>query len=197
MNKLQKLISGALATLAAATMTIVIATGRDGASLLRAEQQYSYTCNDIVFTETVNNPGKYADVDDVSTIATTTVDCSMTEWTNANYGVKGATAIKIGGSKTGKYDGSVKLTLNNLITTKVIIYAAEWLKDPATAALTVNGISVTLPTTPEGSSYSFIPYTFEFAPTNELTFTNGSGNGGKRRIVISKIVLKLFASSSN
>ena len=151
----------------------------------------NYSCNDIVFSETVDNPGSYADLADVSTIYTTSLSCSMTDWTNANY--KAGSAIKIGGSKSGKYDGSVTLTTTTDVS-RLLIYATEWSNDPGTATLYVNGESHDVETTSDGN-YQFKMYDFNFGDTNKtktFTITNGTGNTGKRRIVISKIVLRCW-----
>lgn len=175
------------------TVAVAVGTSRDAFSGIVKAQQ-SYTCNDIVFSETVNNPSKYADVDNVSTIATTSIDCSMTSWTNANYGNKNETAIKIGGSKSGKYVGSVDLKLNgDLKTDRVIVYATGWSGDTSDLKVGVNGEEKSIETTSD--SYVFKAYTFDLASqTNSLTFTNNSSATGKSRTVISKIVFRLYGS---
>ena len=45
--------------------------------MIKAQQ--GYTCNDIVFSESVNNPGAYADISDLSSKGVTALDCSMTD----------------------------------------------------------------------------------------------------------------------
>ena len=154
---------------------------------------YGYSCNDIVFSETVDNPNSSADLSDVSTVYTTTLNCSMTGWSNANY--KAESAIKIGGSKSGKYSGSVKLTLNDdVAASRLIIYAAGWVGDSSDLQLGVNGRYQDVTATATGDSYVFSPYTFDLgSQVNEITFTNNPSATGKSRIVISKIVLRLHS----
>lgn len=162
--------------------------------MIKAQQ--SYTCNDIVFSESVSNPGSYTDIEDLSSKGVTALDCSMTDWTNANYGsTMTDTAIKIGGSKAGKYSGSVKLTLNNGMTaSKAIVYSTGWHGDTGDIQLGVNGSYQTITNTTD--SYVFTPYTFNFEETNEITFSNNPDASGKRRLVISKIVLRLYNEQS-
>jgi hypothetical protein len=181
-------------------VTAVVASNSEASSTLghvQAQQaQQSYTCGDIVFSETVNNPGSYSDIADLAAEGVTSLNCSMTEWTNANY-LKNKTsamtdsAIKIGGSKSGKYSGSVKLTLNGGMTaSKLIIYSTGWFGDTGNIQLGVNGDYQTVTNTTD--SYVFAPYTFNFEPTNEIILSNNNGATGKRRLVISKIVLRLY-----
>ena len=160
-------------------------------NFVRAQQ--SYSCNDIVFSETVANPSSRKDISDISTIAYTTIDASMTGWTNANYGTKGTTAIKIGGSDSGKHAGHVDLRLNNSTTDKVMIYAAGWSKDPAeNLKLKVNNTDYQTVSATSGS-YEYNLYIFELASaTDSLTFYNNQDSTGKGRIVISKIVFRLY-----
>lgn len=190
-----KLLGGLLAATTITAMGVAVAPiiGNNVQALTRTNNIYS--CNDIVFSETVDNPGKYADISDVSNIAITSLDCSMTNWTNANYGDKGTTAIKLGGSKSGKYAGSVKLTLNGGMTaTKVIVYSTGWSGDTGDIQLGVNGSYQSITNTID--SYVFTPYTFTFTETNEIIFSNNANASGKRRLVISKIVLRLYGEQS-
>ena len=106
------------------------------------------------------------------------------------------TAIKIGGSNSGKYSGSVKLTLNNGMTaSKAIVYSTGWSGDTSDLQLGVNGNYQSVSTTSD-SNYVFSPYTFEFDETDTLTFSNNPSASGKSRIVISKIVLRLYGEQS-
>ena len=70
----------------ALAMAVVFAAKPDISNLtLMSRGANTYSCNDIVFSETVNNPGSYTDIPDLSAEGVTTLNCSMTEWTNANY----------------------------------------------------------------------------------------------------------------
>lgn len=167
------------------------ATGGVNAFTLRRLNN-SYTCNDIVFSESVSNPGAYADITDLSAKGVTSLDCSMTNWTNANYATTmTASAIKIGGSKSGKYSGSVKLTLNGDMTaTRLIIYATGWKGDSGDIQLGVNGDYQSITKTTD--SYVYTPYTFDISETNSIILSNNESATGARRLVISKIVLRLY-----
>lgn len=152
----------------------------------------TYSCNDIVFnTHVESNIGAYSDITNLASKGVTVLDCSMTSWTNANYtSDMTLSAIKIGGSKADKYVGSVKLTLNQDMTaSKLIIYAAGWLND-TNIKLGVNGNYQDLPQTTD--TYDFLPYTFDLGgQLNEIILSNNNA-GTKSRVVISKIVLRLY-----
>lgn len=154
----------------------------------------AYVCGDIVFSETVNNPGKNADITKLSDYATTTLTGTMTDWTNANYGDKGATAIKIGGSKSGKYSGQFTLTLTGTyVIDKVIAYATGWAGDTGDIILDINGVSNTVSKTASGGTYSYTGYTFQLpSRTKTLTIKNDESASGKSRVVISKLVFRLY-----
>ena len=186
----------ALISLTCLTVTLMAGASKglfNNLSMIKAQQ--SYTCNDIVFSETVNNPGAYADISDLRTKNVTTINCSMTNWTNANYAsTLTDSAIKIGGSKSGKYAGSVDLKLNDAKTDRVIVYATGWSGDTASLKVGVNGTEKTIEQT--SSSYVFKAYTFDLASqTDSITFTNNSSATGKSRTVISKIVFRLYSNS--
>ena len=105
-------------------------------------------------------------------------------------------AIKLGGSKAEKYSGSVKLTLNNGMTaSKAIIYSTGWSGDSSDLQLGVNGNYQSVTTTSD-YNYVFSAYTFEFSETNEIIFSNNPSATGKSRVVISKIVLRLYNEQS-
>ena len=185
----------------ALAMAVVFAAKPDISNLtLMSRGANTYSCNDIVFSETVNNPGSYTDIPDLSAEGVTTLNCSMTEWTNANYlknknSSMSDSAIKIGGSSAGKYSGSVKSTLNNGMTaSKAIVYSTGWYGDTGDIKLGVNGSYQTIANTSD--SYVFSPYTFDFTETDTITFSNDPEASGKRRLVISKIVLRLYGEQS-
>lgn len=157
----------------------------------------SYTCNDIVFSETVNNPSAYADISDLRTKNVTTINCSMTNLSNANYAsTLTNSAIKIGGSKSGKYAGSIDFKLKEQTTDKLIIYATGWSGDTADLKLKVNSSDYQTVSQTD-SSYSFTAYTFNLASaTDSITLYNNQEASGKSRLVISKIVFRLYGESS-
>lgn len=154
----------------------------------------TYSCNDIVFSETVGNPSAKTNIADLTTKGVTKLKCSMTGWTNANYASNmSSSAIKIGGKSKGKYDGSVVLTTECDVS-RLLVYATEWSGDPGTASLCINGESQSVETTSDGN-YNFKMYDFNFGDANKtktFTITNGTRNTDKRRIVISKIVLRCW-----
>lgn len=199
MNKKKILALFSVISTSVLALTVVFAAKPDLGSTfaLMNRSNGGYSCNDIVFSESVNNPGSYSDITDLAAEGVTNLDCSMTEWTNANY-LKNSTssmsdsAIKIGGSKSGKYAGSVKLTLNQDMTTdKLIIYSTGWKSESGTQKIGVNGSYQDVAKTTD--TYVFSPYTFELdAPTNEIIISNDAAATGSRRIVISKIVLRLY-----
>ena len=188
------LFATALISITCMTIALIVGSSR-GAMTGMLKAQQSYTCNDIVFSETVNNPGAYADISDLRTKNVTTINCSMTNWTNANYAsTLTDSAIKIGGSKSGKYSGSVDLKLNDAKTDRVIVYATGWSGDTASLKVGVNGTEKAIEQT--SSSYVFKAYTFDLASqTDSITFTNNSSATGKSRTVISKIVFRLYSNS--
>lgn len=162
--------------------------------VLAQNRSTTYNCNDIVFSEKVGNPSATTNITDLTAKGVTTLKCSMTNWTNANYASNmSSSAIKIGGKKPGKYDGSVTLT-TPVGVSRLLIYATEWSGDPDTATLYVNSKSHDVETTSNGN-YQFKMYDFNFGDANKtktFTITNGTGNTDKRRIVISKIVLRCW-----
>lgn len=162
-----------------------------------AGAQNVYTCTALDFGEAVNPPSASATID-ISEYATLTnltdADISLSNWTNANYKTtaQGGSAIKIGGSSSGKYDGSITVTFNNYVCDKVIAYAAGWKNDPGTQNLVIAGDSQAVASTAKEAEYTFNSYTYEFDKTNTFTITNGTGNTGNRRVVISKLVFRLY-----
>lgn len=197
MKKLH-IFTGILTTIILATSMccIVEYNKRD---YIHIQAQHTYTCADITFSETVNNLGAYSDIDG-SKIGTLTNlqqnDLSFKNWTNANYkqGVS-TSAIKLGGSSTGKYAGSVTIASPTYVFDKVVIYASGWQGDKATQ-LVVNNISQDIPATAKGGDYNFIPYTFNLtSQTNTLIFANNPSASNKQRIVISKIVFRVYPSA--
>lgn len=197
MNK--KLLGGLGAvTLVTALAVAFVPTIGGNITYALSRSSSSYSCNDIVFSETVNNPGAYTDIDDLSSKGVTSLDCSMTNWTYANYGsTMTSTAIKIGGSSAGKYSGSVKLTLKNMTTSRLIVYAAGWAGDSETQSLGINGTYQDVIKTAKGTTtYTFEAYMFDLSSkTSEIIISNNPDATGARRIVISKIVLRLHNES--
>lgn len=156
----------------------------------------NYTCAHLYFGEKVDNPGSTTNIA-CSKIANmvnlTDDDVTLTSWTCSNYKAKSGealtSAIKLGGSKSGKYDGAVTLTLNNYTCDQVIISAAEWSNDPEGASLYVNDIGHELPQTTDGN-YQFKDYTYTLDNLSSFSINNGIKND-KHRIVISKILLRI------
>ena len=188
MMLIKKLGLMALATISTASLvTMAVATS---SQLNLSKADTSYSCNDIVFSETVGNPNATTDITSLAKKKVTNLDCSMTEWNHAYYALNmTSTAIKIGGQNDSAI-GSVKLTLNQGMTaSKLIIYAAGWLND-TNIKLGVNGSYQDLPQTT--GEYEFLPYIFELGEQlNEIVLSNNN-TGTKSRVVISKIVLRLY-----
>ena len=183
--------------MAITALTTVFIAKPDITKLPMMRASGSYSCNDIVFSETVGNSSASADIEDLSAKGVTSLNCSMTNWTNANYmATMTDSAIKIGGSKSGKYSGSVKLTLNGGMTaSRAIVYSTGWSGDTSDLQLGVNGSYQSVTTTSD-SAYVFSSYIFDFNETSELIFSNNPSATGKSRIVISKIVLRLYGEQS-
>ena len=194
MNKRITLFGALAFTGTAAIAATTFAFAKPSQSLKAARGAGTYSCADIVASETVSNPSKSANITDLSTFFTTSLTGTMTDWTNANYGDKGTDCIKIGGSKTGKYSGSFKLTLTgDYLVGKVIVYAAGWAGDPGTKILEVNDVSSEVDSTASGDDYEFKPYEFELTThSNTLVFRNDPSASGKRRVAISKIVFRCY-----
>lgn len=157
--------------------------------------QTPYTCCDITFSEKQNNPSATSSIDGakIGTLTGfTTGDLTFSSWTNANYksGVS-ASAIKIGGSKSGKYAGSFTVTSSTYSFDKVIVYATGWAGDNATS-LIVNNISNDIATTAKDATYTYSAYTYEFDNSSTLTFSNATDASNKQRVLISKIVFRAY-----
>ena len=87
MNKKKILALFSVISTSVLALTVVFAAKPDLGSTfaLMNRSNGGYSCNDIVFSESVNNPGSYSDITDLAAEGVTNLDCSMTEWTNANY----------------------------------------------------------------------------------------------------------------
>lgn len=81
-----------------------------------------------------------------------------------------------------------------MTASRAIVYSTGWYGDTGEIQLGVNGSYQTVANTSD--SYVFSPYTFDFSETSEITFSNNADASGKRRLVISKIVLRLYGEQS-
>lgn len=190
----------AISSLAVSAIAITgMAFGSEGILNLELKAAGTYSCVSIDMTETVNNPASYSDAKAV-TFATLqnlgTDEVATSSWTNANYkelsNGAATSAIKIGGSKTSKYAGSVVFSFATVTIQKVILYASSWSNDGAASIQVDSLTSQSVPETVNGA-YSFSAYTFTLAtPAKTFTITN-AGATTKKRIVISKIVLRIAA----
>ena len=80
MNKRKILTLLSVISTSALAMTVVFAAKPDIGNLaLMSRGTNTYSCNDIVFSETVNKPGSYTDISDLSSKGVTSLNCSMTE----------------------------------------------------------------------------------------------------------------------
>ena len=202
MNKKLFLGIAAITSSAILALTLGTAVGHiSKADIVRGGAVETYSCADIVLTTSTAvdiNPSRYADIATASTYYNNGIaaNCSMTDFTNANYDTN--TAIKIGGSKTGKYSGEFTLTLKNAYkykVDKVIVYAAGWKGDTGTISLDINGVTHDISnTSSSATSYTFSSYTYQLTErTKTLVFKNDPSATGKRRLAISKIVFRLYA----
>lgn len=168
----------------------------------------NYTCADITFGETmitiisastdlVEEKAIDKVVNPVSTLASS--EYTLTDWTysaykaslNGNY-----YPVKVGSSSKGTYSGSFSLTLKNYVCSRAIIYATGWKGVGGSKTQISIGVN-DLPqqnieiTSKDATEYKFSPYVFENINSSVLTIKNNVGATGDRRLLISKIVLKL------
>ena len=77
--KLSKKITAiAIATVTMSAISAAVVANTSSFNLTRATGNNTYSCNDIVFSETVSNPGSYTDISNLASMGVTNLDCSMT-----------------------------------------------------------------------------------------------------------------------
>ena len=164
-------------------------------------------CGDIVFgSDDATNDNAYREVSSSTSTSelysSTTVllssDFTLGSWSNASYNSKKSSnkkncPIVIGGSNNGHSAGNFTINLKGYECDKVIIYAAGWKGDSA-ADLNVDVSSESYSVQTSGT-YNFNEgYTFNFTKTNQIKIqnTNNKSAKGAKRVLISKIVFRLY-----
>lgn len=205
-----KVIGLCLLGLASLTAMVTLSQNVEPLSkrILASYKASRYYCSDICLGENVvSSIIAYADLDTETKLSKVVhpfsllfpSEYTLTNFSNANYKASQENIyypLKIGGTSSGKYSGSFTLTFlgQNVICKRAIIYACGYSGDGGQKSkiyMSINESDEQEINLIENDEYVFYPYTFENINSNTLTFFNNKNATGKRRILISKIVLRL------
>ncbi|MCH4228680.1 MAG: hypothetical protein LKF75_03140 [Bacilli bacterium] len=194
----KKLLLSLVSVGAVAVGAGVVAT--HGQDLTVAEEGYSYSCAGLNWTGGVNEDGTPKSVAFISDgngtnygdgigYNITLADCGYTA-TNTGLLTGAASGVKIGGSKSGKYAGSLKITLpSGTNARRVSVWASPWSGEPKDSQIAVNGSATQTVPAATFTATTWTSYTFDITSNNVVTITNGSPTG-KARIIVGMVVLR-------